>query len=725
MRPLFHLQHSTDSRYRWDIRIELSSSILEVLSKMPSLQSLHVRFPVGSLPPSEGNSTLLTPSVPTVPPPPPGPLHIDITGIGPTGSEISHFHNTHHHHSSSHQLFPHQPGQPKLAPTSKTLGSSKTCCEKHSFSLFSGLRDLSVLDIDDLECIPELSQCLSSSSSSIRSLQLSISDRLALKARVKGPADLLESGSISETDDWGISTTDIPQPPPLAFGVPGPAGGPSSASPSNAQDAHRARVAQEAILGQIFGLEEAAHQQHLDQGLEETILSGDEKARMASKIPPGTDEDRNFVQTLRQMARIPPAAIYGGPGSSRSQKTLDLIERATTSYLERMDKQNSHAEPHTSPASGADSHSPAAAANDFEIGPESHPLVISGSSMAAPHSASISQDAAPGTISTATETDNGPSDILSVSFVTAHNKTSDSLSDIVDMEHPDNIEDTGADQGFLSDGDDAISNSHNVVTDNTPGVDGEYAQSEPGPLFNAKDPKGKETVRELKDGDIDNEASPEISDGQSLAEYVRSAHGMPLDSLSLHQIPVKATVLCRGVDAFALKHLSLLNVGPQRILWAMLRQLHQIRPLQLSSIHTDNITDSFLSFVNGLDRINEIFMFECSSTSKVKSFAPKTTVTIEDIKRQVLTKHIKSLRRLVIRNDEDSSWALNSRTARLVARHGSSLTELAVGLSASGYVRAADVKHSSWANFLLAPLSARDYRIAFSPSLADLLPSLG
>ena len=80
----------------------------------------------------------------------------------------------------------------------------------------------------------------------------------------------------------------------------------------------------------------------------------------------------------------------------------------------------------------------------------------------------------------------------------------------------------------------------------------------------------------------------------------------------------------------------------------------------------------------------------------MESFAPKSTVSIDVIKREILIKHIKGLRRLVIRNDQDSTWVLNSHTARLVAGQGNNLIELGVGLDNSGYVSPVDsaIHHS-------------------------------
>lgn len=641
---------------------------------MPSLQNLHVRFPTTLMPQLAPHNTSITPSLANIPPAPPGPPPpIDITGIVQATSQISHYHGLHHHHGNHQPMISHQHGTVKSSLTAKKLGFFKAPNMTRGFSLFSGLKSLAALDVDSLECVPELAQCISSSSSSVRSLKLSISDRLALKARGKNSADVSDSESTSDVDDWAPNHPNVAALPHGAFNDPAPAAGTSSAPASNTIDVCRARAAQEAILAQLFGLEEVASQRHFDQVLEDAVLSGDGKAQLGPKPLSKAEEDRNFVQVLRQMARILPAAVYSGSGSSRSLKALNLIERATIRYLEQADKSGNQSGKETASTSSGDAQTPeempkAAQASD-------PPGLIGLSNVPGPSDGLSGYIAAANAaISASSQIYQGPSDVPSVIWASQVDKADDNLSDIVDMEHPDDTEGAGEDQEFLdADEDEHVSNvpKPTVGHEATAGV----GQS-----------KGKEAVRELKNVTSGAVTGSKAHMGQSLEEYIRSTHGIPLDSLSLHLIPVKATVLCRAVDAFALKHLSLLNVGPQRILWAMLARLHQIRPLQLTSIHTDNVTPSFLSFVNGLDRVTELFLFECSNKTRVEPFAAKTTVKIEEIRQQVLTKHIKSMQRLVIRNDDDSNWALNAPAARLIAVHGSNLIELAVGLNTSSYV---------------------------------------
>jgi hypothetical protein len=203
--------------------------------------------------------------------------------------------------------------------------------------------------------------------------------------------------------------------------------------------------------------------------------------------------------------------------------------------------------------------------------------------------------------------------------------------------------------------------------------------------------KGKEIEKlspALAPGSKNGDASEEpISSEQAIQEYVRLNHGIPLEKLSIYLIPVKPSTLFRAIDFGALKSISLLNVGPQRALWAALTKLQKLYPLQLKSIYVDNVTPSFLVFLGGLEsELEELFMLERPSRTKVEPFAPKTLVGIEDIRKQALKKHMKTLKRLVIRNDEDATWALNKETVRLLTKEGQNLRELVIALAPPTFV---------------------------------------
>ncbi len=178
-----------------------------------------------------------------------------------------------------------------------------------------------------------------------------------------------------------------------------------------------------------------------------------------------------------------------------------------------------------------------------------------------------------------------------------------------------------------------------------------------------------------------------VSSEEVIQEYVRLHHGIPLEKLSIYLIPVKPSTLFRAIDFSALKSITLLNVGPQRALWAALAKLQKWYPLQLKSIYVDNVTPSFLVFLNGLESgLEDLFLLERASRTKVEPFAPKTTVGIEDIRKQALTKHMKTLKRLMIRNDDDTTWAFSKECVRLLTSQGDRLRELVIALAPAAFV---------------------------------------
>ncbi|KAK2780033.1 hypothetical protein FQN52_002258 [Onygenales sp. PD_12] len=269
-------------------------------------------------------------------------------------------------------------------------------------------------------------------------------------------------------------------------------------------------------------------------------------------------------------------------------------------------------------------------------------------------------------------------------------KSDDEFLDVVDMEHPEEASDSGEDQEFLDP-------TESSTDDEVPFADsGEEPGSgrsnglfydigiDAGPSHKGK---GKEPARDPSPMDMTRIESPteNYEDEDAIQEYIRLHHGIPLESISIHLIPVKPSVLCRAINICSLRHISLLNVGPQRPFWAMLSKLNQTTPLKLTSIHTDNVTPALLTFLNGLRCVEDLFMVERSSRSKVEPFASKTMVVIEDIRTLVLMKHMKHLRRLMIRNDDDNSWTLNKESVKLLARHGSQLKELVISLGSTNF----------------------------------------
>ncbi|PTB45780.1 hypothetical protein M441DRAFT_65420 [Trichoderma asperellum CBS 433.97] len=167
-----------------------------------------------------------------------------------------------------------------------------------------------------------------------------------------------------------------------------------------------------------------------------------------------------------------------------------------------------------------------------------------------------------------------------------------------------------------------------------------------------------------------------------MRDYIRRTRGLTLTSLSIHLIPVKASVLSRSINISCLKQLTLLNVGNQVPIWNLLAKENRQRPLGLRSIFTDNVTDTFLGFASELEEIHELFLLERDVKSKPESFAPRGSTVIDQIRRLVLKKHIRKLKRLMIRDESSGpNWDCNEKTMVLICTQGRNLKELALSMN--------------------------------------------
>lgn len=195
-------------------------------------------------------------------------------------------------------------------------------------------------------------------------------------------------------------------------------------------------------------------------------------------------------------------------------------------------------------------------------------------------------------------------------------------------------------------------------------------------MTDVSEPDGKDVM--VSEDSCVEELSSTEKDNQ-MREYTRETRGLALKTLAIYLIPIKASVLSRAIDFRVLIRITLLNVGAQSPLWTLLSKMNKTSPLPLSEIFTDNVTLPFLNLVSELDRVTELLMLERSSNRpKVESSTTKTTVTREQIRALALRKHAKSLRKLMIKNENDYSWDVSEKTIRLLCAKGKFLEELAV-----------------------------------------------
>jgi hypothetical protein len=285
-------------------------------------------------------------------------------------------------------------------------------------------------------------------------------------------------------------------------------------------------------------------------------------------------------------------------------------------------------------------------------------------------------------------------------------KKGEDLSDDSDLLYASEEEDNGPDQEFETD--------HEISGDEEKPVDPEMAElklgingvlKQSGLLEEIEEAhnrdssstvsKGKQAVRDPPNGHLTppKPASPVIAvvpekapekPEDPVSKYLRTSHGLPIERLAIYLVPVKPATFLQHFDAYALKNLTLLNVGSQRRIWATLTKLQRQSPLSLTGIYTDNVTPALLTFIESLEagQLEDLFLLERYLRKKGRvpqlQDCDKTSVEIDAIRKQILKKHMKGFKRLMIRNDDSESWVMNNNTMRLIAREGVKLRELAV-----------------------------------------------
>ena len=244
----------------------------------------------------------------------------------------------------------------------------------------------------------------------------------------------------------------------------------------------------------------------------------------------------------------------------------------------------------------------------------------------------------------------------------------------IDMEHPDeDTQELGEDQEILPEADDADpptprKRARFEVTENDSETSIQKDASLPPQAENAT-------------------AVETLNPDDAMQAYIRTAHGLQLESLSLEWVPLKASILARALDMSVLKRLTLLEVGPQDNFWTLLVRL-QGRSAEISfkSIHTDTVGLSFIGFLGTFEGLEELFMHE-KSTKPVDESTVGPPLTITHIRRMALEKHADTLKRLMIRNERNESWDVDTKTLQFLAVKATGLRELGVSLGMKTYVR--------------------------------------
>ncbi|KAG8528155.1 uncharacterized protein KY384_007071 [Bacidia gigantensis] len=187
------------------------------------------------------------------------------------------------------------------------------------------------------------------------------------------------------------------------------------------------------------------------------------------------------------------------------------------------------------------------------------------------------------------------------------------------------------------------------------------------------------------DGDyITDERTDGLTDLDKMHEYVRTSHGIQLEVVRFQCVPLKASILGRALDLRVLQRITLLDTGPQDAFWSLLVKLtNSDSPIAFKSIHTDNVTFPLLKYLSTYAGLEELFLHERRTKSTEND--PRTGVDITSIRKQALRPHLKSLRRVMARNERNESWDFDLKTLHVLAMQAQQLEELALNLKSHVY----------------------------------------
>lgn len=265
----------------------------------------------------------------------------------------------------------------------------------------------------------------------------------------------------------------------------------------------------------------------------------------------------------------------------------------------------------------------------------------------------------------------------------SHEPMDESLD--IDMTHPD--EDPSemiADQEIVSDEEDE--NNGNAGVDlPSPRKRGRFEESpEAG---NVVKPDSAASRTNASASLVDVNPKKEHSPEEAMQMWIRERHGYQLEEIKLYWVPMRAGILSRALDLAVLRRITLLNCGSQDGFWMILAGFQSRQgSIGLKSIHTDNVSKSFLKFLKTFGGLTELFMHERTKKIDTDASSSHAKVGITEIRQQALRKHLKTLERLMIKNETDSSWDLDSITIMLLSNKGSNLLELAISLGAKQFV---------------------------------------
>jgi hypothetical protein len=327
--------------FRWNIRVELSRPVYKALHDITTLKNLHLRMQAG-------------PSLYETPPPLPYYVHPPISSTAavfsttwPDGLADPSLGTFIPQVPALPSLFATQPMMayapmtyapppatapplPVYKPSLKSKNSKKQrdAKEPPTISGFKDLETLCILDVDNLDVISEIQACVRNSSSKLRKLKLSFSDRLANMARK--PCVDVDPNESDDDDEFQV--------------VPMNSNHDDGSGPAKAFRAQEERKSQEGVLGRIFDIEPFSIKK----------FAAPEKGKK-EPVPeqPAENRKEEFVGAIKTVSERLFAGINGTVDVTQSQQELlDILVKAAKQYVEDVEKESTADSSHSATVQG-------------------------------------------------------------------------------------------------------------------------------------------------------------------------------------------------------------------------------------------------------------------------------------------------------------------------------------------------------------------------------------
>ncbi|CAI4216943.1 unnamed protein product [Parascedosporium putredinis] len=510
------------------------------------------------------------------------------------------------------------------------LESFNTTNDPPTLSAFKNLRRLTILDIETLDLLPDIRAAIEASEATLTHLGLSFSSTLAKKARETNPDPDSDASDLDDEFHNGSS-----------FDANGPV------RPARAQ---KEWDVQETTLARLFGLRKCTTAQSSSKkgkkkkrnsdSTTSDILGEDESDQdpdAENDNSPSTKNNRELEKLIDALklasGKVLNSATEARYLSGQHDDILDIIGKAVGKFVEEDSRKKSQ---DGVEAAGSSS----AAQNDG----------VTGRGESAPRK--------PSSISGLDDIDIADSGDV------------ESLCD-ADDEKDEDVEASGravaAEPGSAGNAGTAGNAAHTSL------FTGPAAAPAHG-RNKASSPCGATDRASLVGEHLEEQKLNLIS------SYVKSTRGLGLRSFSLHLVPLKTSVIGQALDLHMLRSLTLLNVGNQAPLWTLLSKENKTKPLALREVFTDHVTAPFVSCMAELEELHALFMIERSSKYRPATFVHSSKVLLRAIRKQILEKHLPTLKRLMIRNDNRPFWDLDHTTVVTVCGLGANLEEFSASL---------------------------------------------